>query len=141
MEVVRAPAEGTRLVTRVEQPARLQRETAASDAGRQPAADRLQGLEPRVELGDPAAREPLPVAFRRRLARGERVERLPDPLERNPGLLAGLDERHPAQRRGDVAALVAVRALGVDQPLPLVEAECGLGDAASGCQLADRHLT
>ena len=141
MEVVRATAEATRLVTGIQEVARLERQAAAADARRQPAADRPQRLDPRVELGDPAPREPLPVPLRRRLAGGERVERLLDPVERDAGLLAGLDERDAAQGRRDVAALVAVRPLGVDQPLALVEAERGLGNAAAGCELADRHLT
>src|SRR4051794_25358691 len=121
-----AAAESGGLVGGVQQAAGLERETAAADARRQPAADRLQHLDALVELPCPGARQAFPVALRRRLVRRKRVERLPDPLERDSRLLARLDERHPAECRRDVTALVAVGALRRDQSLPLVEAERGL---------------
>src|SRR3954447_494536 len=125
----------------VEQAARLERETAAADARRQPAADRLQHLDPLVELARPTARQSLPVALRRRLVRGQRVQRVPDPLERDPRLLAGLDERDSSERRRDVAPLVALGALRGDQSLPFVEPQGGLRYTASLGELADGHLT
>src|SRR4029079_14208081 len=79
-EIVRPSAERTRLVRGVEQRTRAQRETAAADARRQPAADRLRQRGPLVELAPPAAREPFPVALRRRLAGGQLVEGGTDPL-------------------------------------------------------------
>src|SRR5215471_3315279 len=107
-EIVRAPAERTRLVGRVEQRARAERETAAADARRQPAADRLERCDALVELAPPAAREPLPVALRRRLALWQLVERGSNPFERNTCRLPRLDERHAPQSDGRVAPLVAV---------------------------------
>jgi hypothetical protein len=85
---VRSAAERTRFVTRIEQGARPQREAAAADARRQPAADRLERRNALVELAPPAPRQPLPVALRRLLARGQLVERGPDPLERDTGTSA-----------------------------------------------------
>src|SRR5579862_6959735 len=63
-EIVRAAAEGTRLVAGVEELARLEREAAAADAGRQPVVQRLEGLDPLVEPPAPAPREALPVSLR-----------------------------------------------------------------------------
>ena len=53
MRVVGARPGGGRLVLRVEEAARLQREAAAADARGQPAADRLERADPLVELGAP----------------------------------------------------------------------------------------
>src|SRR5437763_10054159 len=66
-EIVRASADRTGLVLGIEQRARAQRETAAADARREAAADRLERRDALVELAPPAAREPLPVALGRRL--------------------------------------------------------------------------
>jgi hypothetical protein len=77
---VRARAEASRLVVRVEQTARLQRKAAAADAGREAAADRQERLDAVVELAAPAARQALPVSLRRRAVRRQRVERRTDAL-------------------------------------------------------------
>src|SRR6478735_7155487 len=144
-EIVRAAAERTRLVIRVEQGAGAKRETAAADARRQPTADRLERRDALVELAPPAAREPLPVALRRRLAGRERLEGSPDPLEWDAGRLSRLQKRDAPQRDGRVAPLVAVRAPRRDEPFALVEAERRLRDAAACRELPDGqfpcHLT
>src|SRR5262245_34895499 len=141
-QIVRTPTEDSRLVVGIEQPARLERETAAADARRQAIADRLQRLDPLVELAPPGVRELRPVALGRRLARRERVERSADAFEWDSGGLARLNEGDAAQRRTGIPALVALGALGGDEPLPLVEAEGRLRDAAAGRKLTDRqHLT
>src|SRR2546423_5422997 len=79
-QVVRAAAEASGLVAGIEQAASLQRETAAADACREPAADRLERRDPLVELPPPGARQTLPVALRRLTTGGPRGERLPEPL-------------------------------------------------------------
>src|SRR5216684_2617717 len=81
--VVRAAAETSSLVVGVEQPACLERQTAAADARRQPAADRLERRDALVELAAPAAREPFPVALRRRAALRQGVEGGANALERD----------------------------------------------------------
>src|SRR5436190_689370 len=139
-EIVRASAERTRLVLRIEQRAGAERQTAAADTRRQSAADRLERRNALVELEPPAAREPLPVALRRRLAGGERLEGSPDPLERDPGCLSRLQKRDAPQRDGRVAPLVAVRAPRRDEPLALVETERRLRNAAACGELADGQL-
>src|SRR6266436_1339939 len=60
-QVMRAAAETCGLVARVEQSARLQRQTATADARRQPASDCFERCDALVELAAPAARETLPV--------------------------------------------------------------------------------
>src|SRR6266498_331295 len=144
-QVVRAAAEPSCLVVGIEQTARLEREAAAADARVEPSADRLERLDAHVELLAPAAREPLPVALRRRASLGKGVERATDPLERDAGGLARPHESHAAERDCGIAALVAVGSVSGDQALPLVEAERRLGDAAPVRELADRkfvrHLT
>src|SRR2546429_3461029 len=139
-QIVRAAAEGCGLVAGVEEAAGLQREAAAADARRQSRANRIEGRDPLVELRGPAARQPLPVAFRRLRVR-ERVERRADPLERDARGLAGLHERDAPQRHTWVAALVPVGAPRGDQPLALVEAQRRLRDAAARGELADRQFT
>src|SRR5207302_6619372 len=54
-QIVRTAAEGCGFVAGVEQPARLQRETAATDARGQTRADRLERRDPLVELRGPTA--------------------------------------------------------------------------------------
>ena len=71
---------------------------------------------------------------------GKRLERGADPLERDAGGAAGLDERDPPEGRALVPALVSARPSRGDQSLALVEAERRGGDAAAGGELADRQL-
>src|SRR5581483_7087524 len=99
-------------------------------------ADRLECRDPLVELGAPCVREALPVALRRLLAFRERVERVADPLERDPGRFPRLHDGDPPQGERRIAALVAIRAAGDDEALTLVEAQRRLGDTAPLRQLS-----
>src|SRR5919197_1601124 len=54
-EVMRTRSEAGRLVVGVEQRATVDREAAATDAGREPAAQRLERLDPAIEVSAPAA--------------------------------------------------------------------------------------
>src|SRR5919197_228205 len=128
------------LVVGVEQRALVDRQAAAADARGEPVAHCLEGPDPAVEVLAPAAGEPFPVAARRGARGGERVERGPDPLERDPGGAAGLDQRDPAQDGTAVAPLVAVGSACREQALSLVEPERGRSNAAPGGELADRQL-
>src|SRR5262249_49088767 len=119
--------------------ARLQRQTAAADAGRQAVADRFERRDPRIELGAPRAREPLPIALRRLLSRGEAVEGGTDPPERDAGRLPRLDQGDAAKRDSRVAALVPAGPPRNDQALALVETEGRGGHSAAPRQLCDRQ--
>src|SRR5436189_3706451 len=103
------------LVVRVEQRAFVDREAAAADAGREPAAQRLEGGDLPVEVVAPSAGEPFPVSSRWRAAGGQAVERGSDPLQADPRGPAGLDQRDPAQDGAVVATLVAARSARRDQ--------------------------
>src|SRR5205814_7319970 len=61
------------LVAGIEQRTAPQGEAAAADAAGQAPADALERRDAQVELGAPAAREPLPVALGRRPVLGQRV--------------------------------------------------------------------
>src|SRR5919198_2685941 len=130
-----AGPEECRLVVPVDEGAALQRKAAAPDAAREPVADGLEDRDALVQLAAPAAGEPLPVALRRGSVLRQRVERPANPLERDPGRLAGLHEGDPAEGDAGVAALVSLRAAGGDQPLPLVEAQRRGRDPAPARQL------
>src|SRR4051794_28945485 len=121
-EILRASAERTRFVAGIEQRARAERETAAADARRQPAADRLERRDALVELPAPAAREPLPIALRRGLPPRHLAEGGGDPAGGAAGRLPRLHERDAAQGDARVAPLVSVRPSSRDEPLALVEA-------------------
>src|SRR5579862_1523299 len=140
-EVVRTRPTRRRDVVGVQQAAALERQAAAADAAREPPADRLERCDALVELAPPTRGKPLPVALRRLLVHRQCPERLADPLERDAGGLARLDERDPAQCHSRIAPLVAVGATGADQALSLVEPQRRLRDAASVGQLADRDLS
>src|SRR5262245_57506523 len=139
-EVVRPRALGRGLVVGVQQLAAVDREAAAADARRQALAEGLQGLDARVEVVAPAVRETLPVAAARGAVARQRPERAPDPLERDAGRAARLDEREPAQDGAVVAALIPVGPRGRDQAPPLVEAQGRPRDPAARRDLADREL-
>jgi hypothetical protein len=129
-----------RLVVGIEQLAGVDRETAAADARGEATAKGLQRLDLTVDVGAPAPREPFPVAARGRAARRKRSERNADSLERDPRRATGLNQGDPAQDRTLVAALVAARATGGDQPFGFVEAQRRRRDAAAGRKLADGQL-
>src|SRR5918996_4230724 len=128
------------LVVGVQEPAGVDGQAAAADAGREPVAQRLERRDLPVEVVAPAAREPLPVAAGRGSVGGERCERAADPLEWYAGGSPGLDDRDAAKDGSVVAALVPARSVGGDQPLRLVEAEGRGGDAAAARDFADRQL-
>src|SRR5919199_5393736 len=106
LEVVRARADCSGLVVRVEERAAVNREAAAADAGGEAVAKRLQRGDSLVEVVAPAAGESLPVAARRSPLCGKRLECCSDLFQGDPGGTAGLDERDPAKGRALVAALV-----------------------------------
>jgi hypothetical protein len=137
---MRAGAARGGLVVGIQQVALVDRQAATADAGRQAAAKCLQRLDLPVDLVTPPAREPLPVAARRRASGRQRVECSANPLQRNPCGAPGLDQRDAAQHRALVATLVAARPTCRDQALRLVEAQCRCGDTASPRELSDRQL-
>src|SRR5437868_7169736 len=140
-QVVRSSAEVSRLVVGIEEAARLQGQAPAPDARREPAANRLERRYALVQLRAPRTGQALPVALRRRPVGGQGVQRLADPLQRDPRRLARLDECDATQRDGGKTPLVVVGAPRRDEPLPLVEAQRGLRDAAALRELADAQLT
>src|SRR2546421_1708209 len=128
-EIVRASAERTRLVLRIEQRAGAERQTAAADARRQSAADRLERRNALVELALPAAREHLPVALRRRLAGGERLAGSPAPLQPGASRLSRPQKRDAPRRYPRVAPLGTRRGPRRDEPPALADARRRLRDA------------
>src|SRR5690349_18590367 len=72
-QVVRAAAEASRLVIRVQQAAGLQRQAPAADAGREARADGLERRDALVELASPARGETRPVLLRGLAALGQHV--------------------------------------------------------------------
>jgi len=137
---VRAGPARSGLVVGVEQFAGVDREAAAADAGREPAAKSLQRFDLAVELVAPASGEPFPVAARGRAAGRQRLDRGTDSLERDPGGAAGLDQRDAPQDRAFITALIAARATRGDQPLRLLEAQRRRRDAAARRHFTDRQL-
>ena len=95
---------------------RVRRAMRRSRSARQSAASRAQPLCPLGMRGEPR----------------------PDLGERDADRLRDLDDRHPAQHRALVAALVAAAAPALDQPLALPEMERRDGDAAAPGDLARR---
>ena len=70
-EVVSARSQLAGLVVRVEQRPRVDRETATTDAGGKSGADGQQGGDLALEVIAPRARQPFPIATRRRSSRPE----------------------------------------------------------------------
>ena len=139
-EVVGAGSKAARLVVGVQQRARVDRKTSTADARREPVADRMQRRDLAVEVVPPDARQPFPVAPCRRATCRKRVERRAYALQRDACGAARLDERDPSENRALVSPLVPARAARPDEPLRLVEAECGRRDAATGRNLSDGQL-
>jgi L-fuculose-phosphate aldolase len=110
-------------VVRVHQLADAQRQAAAADAAGEPVAQPLQLADPLVQVGAPLRRQPGPVPGGGSPAGGQPGQGVGDPAERDSDLLRGADERHPAQRRPRVAALVARGAAGGDETPFLVKAQ------------------
>jgi hypothetical protein len=136
VEVLRSGAALRGPVVRVEQAAGVDRQAAAADAGCEPVAKCLQRGYPLVEVVPLGAREPFPVAPGGGASDGECVQRGADPLERDAGCAAGLDQRDPAQGGALITALIPARAVGGDQAPAFVEAKCGGRDTAACGQLA-----
>src|SRR6266576_2648700 len=129
-----------RLVIRVEQLAGVDREATAADAGREPAAKRLERGNATVDVLAPAAGQPLPIAAVRGSVRRKRRKGCTNPFEGNPRGAPSLDQRDPPKDGPLVSALVSSRAARNDQAFFLVEAESRGSNPAAGSDFTDRQL-
>src|SRR5262249_10223662 len=122
-----------------------EREAAAADALGEPDLEAAKLADALVDARAPRRREARPVAARRGAVGRELVQLGADLVEREADALGEDDERDPPQDGAPVAAVAGARALGLDQPALLVEAQRRRRDAAAPGDLADgeqlRHLT
>src|SRR5829696_1551698 len=100
---MRAGPELRSFVVGVEQLAAVDRETTAADARVEPRAQRLERRDAALDVRTPAAREALPVTAGRRSVGRERLQRAPDPRQRDTGRPPRLHEGDSPQRRAVVA--------------------------------------
>ncbi len=136
-EVSRSGARGARLVARIGKPAAAQRQATTADARCELVAESLERHDAIVDPTSPRARKSFPIGLRGCPRVGQRRQCLADLLERQPDLLRGPHERHPAEAGALESPLAAGRPGRRQQPFSLVVAQRRGCQPASCGELAD----
>jgi hypothetical protein len=123
-KIVRTRTDLGSLVIGIQERAGVNREAAATDAGREPIADCLECCDALVYVFPPPAGQTLPVAAAWSPVRGKRRKGCADPVEGNSRRTTGLDQRDPPKDCPLVSPLVSRCSARGDQAFLLVEAEC-----------------
>ncbi len=127
-------------VARVAEPAPVERQAAAADAGVELVAQALEEADALLQHRSPGGGKPLPVARAEAVVSGQGGQGLADLLESEPHPLGDLDERHPPEDGSAEPALPAVGPVRPDESPLLVEPQRGDVDPGAGGDRANGEI-